>query len=410
MLIDPIATSVIYTNGAGLDLHTDPPNEFAIADAEYALIHNSIQEAQRNAPGGFAGLDNLSTVNATVRVQYIDAATADGLIPRSGELLVTSDTKELRYGDSFKQGGFRAGINSKSTIYIGGDDTALNNGIALYNAYNTARTANPNGAAKSATNRMTILLGPGVYDLNGTLVFDTPFVDIVGLDMVGCRVRLGAFTIWEPNTDWSWRNLTFYKSSTSHQITWRLNDTPINIYWENLRFEGIASDTIITTWSRTGAVTTSSISGTLRNVKTACGQLLNATNSVASHTINLNFEDCEAGNRFMAPSSTVNRFIYTGIMRNCNWTNTILCNFDMTSTARFIRSTFGMPLNYCVTGARIEYCRFVPAVGVASLKGVSATQNVFISHCSLSATGIDSTISNQAGATAALACNVLSDN
>ena len=256
MLIYPIANSVIYTNGPGLDLHTDPPNQFAIADAEFALIHNSIQEAQRNAPSGFAGLDNLSTVNAAVRVQYLDAVTLDGLVPRSGELWVTSDTKELRYGDGNKIGGFRAGLSSKSQIYISADGTPTENGLAVINAYTRAKTSNPNGAAKSNINRMTILLGPGQYDVTGAgslpgAGLDTPFIDVVGVDMTNVRMQMALF-INELNYDFGLRNLTFYKSGVSHNWQWRINDValdPVVVNWENLRFEGIATDTIITSLS-----------------------------------------------------------------------------------------------------------------------------------------------------------------
>jgi hypothetical protein len=68
-----------------------------------------------------------------------------------------------------------------------------------------------------------------------------------------------------------------------------------------------------------------------------------------------------------------------------------------------------MPLNYLVTGNKVQFCRFTPAAGVPSVQGVSATQNVHISHSVLSATGIGGNISNTAGATPTLACNVLTD-
>jgi hypothetical protein len=415
MLIDPIANSVIYTNGQGLDLHTDPPNEFAIADAEYARIYNSIQEAQRNAPSGFAGLDNLSTVNAAVRVQYTDAATLDGLVPRSGELFVTSDTKELRYGDSFKQGGFRAGLSSKSQIYVGADGTQTENATALINAYARAKTASPNGAPKSNINRMMIVLGAGVYDLfaAGGITFDTPFIDIVGLGGTPDSVRINGqgITISETCYDWAWRNFTFYKNGTNYSWTFRYGDValdPVVMNWENIKFEGALADLIMSGVTRQNG-TVSSFNGTFRNVKTNCSQLLASAASVpANHTVNINFDDCQAGNRYIS-SIGGTRSTYTGTMRNCVFINTLNTAYDIASGAVLHNCKFGMPQNFVLSGARITYCRFVPAAGVASIKSAVAAQTAYIAHCELSATGIDVTnLTNSAG-TAAQACNVLSD-
>ena len=50
-----------------------------------------------------------------------------------------------------------------------------------------------------------------------------------------------------------------------------------------------------------------------------------AATSFAGHTINLTVEDCQASNRFIAPNSTTNRFLFAGTMRNCQWSNTATC-------------------------------------------------------------------------------------
>lgn len=61
--------------------------------------------------------------------------------------------------------------------------TAAQNGTNLLAAMVDARAANPNGVSKSATNRFTILLPAGVYDLGPStpLLLDTQFIDIIGL-------------------------------------------------------------------------------------------------------------------------------------------------------------------------------------------------------------------------------------
>jgi len=60
--------------------------------------------------------------------------------------------------------------------------SATTNGTELRNAYAAAKTFTPNSLALSATNRATVLLLPGRYDLGTTpLAMDTEFVDLVGL-------------------------------------------------------------------------------------------------------------------------------------------------------------------------------------------------------------------------------------
>ena len=409
MLLSSLGQS--YIAGAGIDIHAG--NEIAITDEYLARVAGAIQEVQRNTPDGFAGLDAQSTIFAAIRVLAVDHDIADELIPREGELLITKDTKELRFGDGLKTGGFRAGLNSKNMIYVGGDGTALDNGAALVAAYALAINSSPNGMAKSAINKMYILCGCGIYDTAGLLQQTTPFIEIIGLDMYGCRLKFGSlYSIPEACYDFGWRNFTFYKDGTTFNWQWRFTDqNPVNIYFENIRFEGIATDTVHTAFSRTSGAS-SVFNGIMRNVKTLCSQLLSSSASVgANHTNNIIFDNCEAGIRYIAPTSTPNLYTFAGTMRNCVWTNTSLCSFNQAATTVLHNTKFGMPLNFCVSGSRITYCRFVPVAGVASLKANVAGQTPYIAHCELSATGIDATnIANAAGATAALACNVLSDN
>jgi hypothetical protein len=60
--------------------------------------------------------------------------------------------------------------------------SATTNGTELRNAYAAAKLFTPNTSALSATNRATVILLPGRYDLGTTrLNLDTDFVDIIGL-------------------------------------------------------------------------------------------------------------------------------------------------------------------------------------------------------------------------------------
>jgi hypothetical protein len=54
-------------------------------------------------------------------------------------------------------------------------------GDNLITKYAEAKALTPNGAAKSATNRATLMIMPGRYSLSGQLTLDAEFVDVIGL-------------------------------------------------------------------------------------------------------------------------------------------------------------------------------------------------------------------------------------
>lgn len=60
--------------------------------------------------------------------------------------------------------------------------TPAENGAALLAAYAKAKTLTPNGQPRSATNRVTVLVAPGQYDLGaGQLTMDAEFIDVAGI-------------------------------------------------------------------------------------------------------------------------------------------------------------------------------------------------------------------------------------
>jgi hypothetical protein len=76
----------------------------------------------------------------------------------------------------------RIGHGVNSILVDASADNAVANGTALLAAYTAAKALTPNGAALSATNRATVLIAPGRYDLNGSmLTLDTQYVDLAGL-------------------------------------------------------------------------------------------------------------------------------------------------------------------------------------------------------------------------------------
>jgi hypothetical protein len=65
-------------------------------------------------------------------------------------------------------------------------------GDSLAAKYTAAKALTPNGAAKSATNRASLIIFPGSYTLSAELAIDAEFVDVIGL---GAQTRTPAVLI-----------------------------------------------------------------------------------------------------------------------------------------------------------------------------------------------------------------------
>lgn len=108
-------------------------------------------------------------------------AELDGITLASGEPGWTTDTKRLYVGDGSNNNWISAGMNGKNMLMVNASGTPTENGTALLAAYAEAKASTPNGNALSATNQMTIVLAPGIYDLGtGSLVIDTEWVHLTG--------------------------------------------------------------------------------------------------------------------------------------------------------------------------------------------------------------------------------------
>jgi hypothetical protein len=81
-------------------------------------------------------------------------------------------------------------LNVGQTVNVKLTDSAVTNGQNLVEAYNYAKTLTPNGAALSATNRVSVIIQPGNYTLAAILTVDTQFVDLIGMEAQ--KLRRGA--------------------------------------------------------------------------------------------------------------------------------------------------------------------------------------------------------------------------
>ena len=78
-------------------------------------------------------------------------------------------------------------LNVGQVVNVKLTDIAVTNGQNLVEAYNYAKTLTPNGAALSATNRVSVIIQPGNYTLAAQLAVNTQFVDLIGLGAIKLR-------------------------------------------------------------------------------------------------------------------------------------------------------------------------------------------------------------------------------
>lgn len=79
-------------------------------------------------------------------------------------------------------------LGGTNYIFVNANGTYAENGAAVKAAYTAAQAMTPNGVAKSATNRVVILLSPGYYTFNeavdGAFTVNTSFIDFESLSGV----------------------------------------------------------------------------------------------------------------------------------------------------------------------------------------------------------------------------------
>jgi hypothetical protein len=204
------------------------------------------------------------------------------------------------------------GTNYLSVLAKG---TPQENGTAVKEAYTIAQTMTPNGNALSATNRVVILLAPGLYSFdeasNGQFIVNTSFIDFESLS--GER-------------DVYFSSIEVLSSGTGLNVRLSGIDTTVNNYYPHGAFavstEGDASESII--------------------VKNCKGNLYSF--SSFSSGLNGTYENCEGGdysfgstgNGFVPPSGITGIDIafagfnnFGGTFRNCIGGNFSFCTSNL---------------------------------------------------------------------------------
>ena len=145
-----------------------------------------IDDGIKDAANGIPVLDSNGHLVGPIVLRKDTAANLDAVVLSAGELAQATDTKAIRAGDGASNGGYALGCDD-ATIHVMRGSTDVISGTNLLAAYTAAKSLTPGGNALSATNRATVKVPAGVYDL-GTqeLVLDTDFIDVIGVGICRC--------------------------------------------------------------------------------------------------------------------------------------------------------------------------------------------------------------------------------
>ena len=120
------------------------------------------------------------------------------------------------------------GASGSNYVVIAADSTPSENGNALKQAYVAAATYQPNGNPISNFNQFYIVLAPGYYELNATLIVNLPWVNIVSMTglrdvfIMGNTLNVVAHSVYIQGIDTaSVNNFPFSSSGTSSAQTRR---------------------------------------------------------------------------------------------------------------------------------------------------------------------------------------------
>jgi hypothetical protein len=81
-------------------------------------------------------------------------------------------------------------ITGENFVFIPTNGTPVENGTALTNEYAQAILETPNGLPLSETNRYTILLAPGIYEVSNTILWNADFIDLACIDGVATLTHI----------------------------------------------------------------------------------------------------------------------------------------------------------------------------------------------------------------------------
>jgi len=133
-------------------------------------------------------------------------------------------------------------LQAANYVYVPITNNAVTNGNNLIAAYTSAKTLTPNGSSLSSTNRVSIIVPPGKYDLGTSfLTLDTEYIDLIGLTKEASHVIITSASIGQTinQTANDVRCIGFTVKNTSAFEAYAFSSNLNLAYCENIIFGSI---------------------------------------------------------------------------------------------------------------------------------------------------------------------------
>jgi hypothetical protein len=371
-------------------------------------------------------LQRTENITGTIITRYGGTGTLAGITPQLGELVINTDLGTLLHGDGSTLGGlsFTPNFNTGATIWVGptGSNMALS-GSALNTAYTAAKALRPYGNDKSTTNRDTLVILPGWYDINSLgadIALDTEFVDVIGVGGPGAVTIFGGTRAFNQTAnDVRIRGITFYREG-SGKVFKIGGSTHAATLHEDLIFAQTSGVSIVDMMSY---ATFTNFDGTYRRIRGVCvGGAQNRVIGIyggwgSGFTCNAVFEDCEgAAHCFgMGSSAIASAFVsFTGRHTRCRISTDSTATGNLNPYAGAVIEdgfykcglTNSSIFRVVVAGGDSPIFRRCTILGngtgnAIERTGSETTATLTASHLMMGANGINSNLTNKLGTNAA---------
>ena len=369
-------------------------------------------------------LQRTDDITGTIITRYGTTAELGDVTPQLGELVINTDLNTLVRGDGVTLGGISLipNLNSGSSVVVTpSGDSLTANGDLLRAGLAAVNSLTPYGNAKSAQNRATLCLLPGIYDIRsaGTgLLFDTEFVDIVGLcenaedvviwvDSGVSRIitqtaddcHLSGFTVYHTNN-----NPGFAMNGTSHA----------NTKHTNLFFTGAVTQSACMSYANF-----TNLGGTYRRCRTTQTRMYGGLTD--GTTCDAVFEECEGLMGSLGSSVSNLTFVnFSGRHSRCRLmpggaAGSITCVAGAVIEFGYYKTNTAVQSIFKATGAGANpVFRYSSIISTSSGYGINRKSSetdatIIAHHLSMAANGIHANVTNNLGNDAA-AFNIASAN
>lgn len=383
-------------------------------------------------------LEGFDAESETLAARFIPTTGTDDeinlLAGEAGELAVDTTNGSLRLFDGVTNGGRAVGLESGHCRYLAAVRTPAQSGAALYDALAEIQALTPGGSAVSTSNPVTLIPGPGVWDLRGgggDYQLITSGVRIVGLGgsqavrlLCDNTHRIGLVVAVDENglivsagscLDHALIGLTLQSVQstpsssmefTIGQVVWDSSATPIRLWHQDLDFPGLTSSQSAMAWTAANHIDAFGFSGSAIRCRTTGRALYGGWVVGLGPTWAVRFEDCEAGDRSFGGSGTTQGTTdgtVTGGIFRCR-------NFGTTWRAKlngdFVGNHWTPPIERLGSSAYLRHSRIDGTDGSGDSVSHNEAVNARIAHCLLKG-AIDANVTNQLSATLDGAGNVV---